>query len=1081
MPMVVVAEGGSSRPLDCKIPVRPPRHTIFAAASAAEFDSDHRSEAISDAAAVVWLSRSGAVLCAIRFDAEGQIIEDFRIWFAGFELRVQAGCRITCDDARGALLIEASGAGVSFGAAPVRGGRIEIASGARPGAGRIHFSATLSRFDASIRYFYQPDPNVATLARFAYPFTAPALNSIDVNVSMDPGDPLNAASNRLALAADGTFDSAFLSTTGLPITLAIIPDESGFAPQWDPVRGTSYLTPNGNWRLVLAGAPSASSVDVLCGLSGLEYARVTNGSIVRFVAGGPAFAPSFHTVTSNGGQAPTATGAKSLTQGPNDPPLTTAWVYFPTAAGSAASDGYYSQPHAAGLFHAAGFFLAPVSVRAAAFPPNASPAWGAPGAAFPMVPYAGVEAASAAEDYRRFELEVLGIARNDVIAELDATLEQETPGAPPALIVREVVTPQGLLSIFTDDLSRWLWLILAQNQNGPLLALKNLAAPLRTALLGNQLFLVIDDPDTLLTLCEAMFQPINIGGQNGGWNFNLSPSAWRKNPPPSSGAAAGKLPGGTVMIIKFAEKSFQDLVNDASLWSAPASGLASKDAQSILQQSIAQAKANSDQPEFQYFLNTVLQDWNGILFVNVPVPAGDFPQQLLALSAGIDMQNFVAHHLGVDLAPLHVDGGTIEVAEASLFGLIFYQDPNDLTYKGVPYDFKTLSLRVLFANSNIASFSSKIELLIGQLFSERSTLPDTDPSTYHGDNLILLGSWQQHGGENAYSFIMQGADTFGIASQVLDTVLITKAQMVTLDPPPGSTTYTARFLLWGSLRFRLIEVVPTGRPDGAAEPLDLFSFGPDGEGASNGLQFSNLFVSMSFEAANASATRVFAFQAGQMSFDPPASVPRAQSLYARFPVQATNMLQGTAGANGSAATTPASLGYIVMDTPPLPTGSLGATWFGLEMPLNLGSAGALAAKAGLKATLLVAWAPSATAPNVAAAIRLPGSHGTKSLTIEGPLKLDIGDIALIYNQTQKAYLIRFQSIALGFLSLKFPPDGKTNLLLFGDPNPQASNTTLGWYAAYKKNAPSGGQPGFSGPGDGSIVASATNGPITEQM
>jgi hypothetical protein len=144
----------------------------------------------------------------------------------------------------------------------------------------------------------------------------------------------------------------------------------------------------------------------------------------------------------------------------------------------------------------------------------------------------------------------------------------------------------------------------------------------------------------------------------------------------------------------------------------------------------------------------------------------------------------------------------------------------------------------------------------------------------------------------------------------------------------------------------------------------------------------------------------------------------------------------------------------------LTAGSLGDSWFGLQMALSLGSQGSLAAKAGFSATLLAAWAPSPKMYNVVMALQLPGSQGgSKSLTIEGPLKLNIGDIAMLYGEDQQAYLMRFANIALSFFSLKFPPGGRTNLLLFGDPKPQGTNTTLGWYAAYLKNPSKSGPSG----------------------
>jgi hypothetical protein len=159
---------------------------------------------------------------------------------------------------------------------------------------------------------------------------------------------------------------------------------------------------------------------------------------------------------------------------------------------------------------------------------------------------------------------------------------------------------------------------------------------------------------------------------------------------------------------------------------------------------------------------------------------------------------------------------------------------------------------------------------------------------------------------------------------------------------------------------------------------------------------------------------------------------------------------GTAPPASRAKTaSPRELGYLTVKTP-LVTGPLGAEWYGLDMNLSLGSRGALAGQAAINASLLAAWAPAANSPNIAAGLRLPGSDG-RSIRIAGPLSLDIGAIEIMLTQPDDGYLMRFRNVALGFLGLKFPPGGRTNVLLFGDPNPKSNNSALGWYAAYKKD------------------------------
>jgi hypothetical protein len=267
--------------------------------------------------------------------------------------------------------------------------------------------------------------------------------------------------------------------------------------------------------------------------------------------------------------------------------------------------------------------------------------------------------------------------------------------------------------------------------------------------------------------------------------------------------------------------------------------------------------------------------------------------------------------------------------------------------------------------------------------------------------------------------------------------------------PSGATgsVFTALFPLAGTLAFQ-------------QQPgFDLFSFGPTGPigptspstDMGTGLRFKNLLVSMTFTEGDPNlADRAFAFDATQASLDLSASRPRLGSLYDGFPLTAKGVLQG--------GPMPPTLGYLPLSTPPLPTGSLGPTWFGVAMDLALGTRGGLAGMAPLTASLLTAWAPgSPNAPaNVATLAMLPGTRGIKSLGLQGPLKLELGDSSIDWSPDpagNPAYVMRFNDIALSVFGLKFPSGGRTNVALFGDPNPARTASSLGWYAAYLKNAP----------------------------
>jgi hypothetical protein len=1002
-------------------------------------------EAVQDDWALVWMSMAQAPVQKLCFDSGGRITCDAVFPLASWELRIAAGSTIENGPDENTYIVRGHHeSAITFGSIPVENQTIEIGSGSSPNAGQITFSGVLSSLEEplSLRYFYSSTTGpTGPIAGFKYPiFHAGAKGSeksVPVRVHIDPAHAAHSSRNQLLINSATVANSNFLSVAGEALSLTVIPNESAFKYEWDPVEERLYPVPMGNWKVSRGTTGPIGNIDLMCGLSGLEYAKVGEGSIIRFVPGAPAYAPHFPTPSQTD-----STQALSSDCPGSPVPVNTAWVYFKhsgpagfnqppvlrAATGPIGPQGYYSQPVQGGLFQpdVTDPFLQVLQLQTADFPPNAPPVFDTEEPSFPMVPYAGVrpEVKAKSELYNRFEIEVLGPMRSNAIFAMNQPdgrrpVPATGPTGPMA------VTPQGMLSTFSWDYSIWRRLIMATTGHGATLELRDLNLTLRAALLTNQLFLVVSDPKVLASYCTVLFPELNISG----WSFNLSPDAWRSD---------------TVLILKFAENSLESLINDLSLWTAPGSKLNNgANTQKILRDSIAEARAKSDEPEFQYFLNTVLKDWNGILFLNLTVPPNDLPPQLRGLAAGLNIQSFKAHHLGVNLSPVEVTSGRIQINDSALFALIYYEDPKHLSYEGNPYAFKVLSLRVLFVNSDVSSFSSRIELLVGELFGEPSHLEMSD----HGDNLILTGVMQKRGDEESYSFTEQGTDSFVIESQVLDTVVITQAQFVTL-PQEKPNLVSTRFLLWGALRFKEL-----------AE-LDLFSFGREGlTGPMGQLAFSNLIVSMDYGSVAPTGPTgpsgpiappgprqtSFRFDAGQMVFDLGTSRARPQSLYSRFPLQVTGMVQG------DSKTMPTDLGFIPVASP-INAGSLGNPWFGLQMALSLGSPGGLASQAGFSATLLAAWAPSKQAYNATIGIRLPGSEGgSKTVTIQGPLKLSIGDIALLFNKKEEAYLMRFSNIALGLLGKKFPSGGRTNMLLFGDPNPRGANTTLGWYAAYAKN------------------------------
>jgi hypothetical protein len=530
-----------------------------------------------------------------------------------------------------------------------------------------------------------------------------------------------------------------------------------------------------------------------------------------------------------------------------------------------------------------------------------------------------------------------------------------------------------------------------------------------------------------------------------GWTFNISPNTWDSWDD-----------GNTILVFKFYGKSVLDLANDTSTWTSGSAfngsvQKAQADLVAVIQDGI---NRSAGEPEFADFASLVQSpNWNGILILRAYIPLAEMPPQLQGIAAGINPSLFYAHHIGVNITPVQRTGNNLSLQDSSLFGLIYYDDSQDLTYNNKSdYQFKVLTLKVLFKNSAIVSFASQIELYINRLFGELAIQEDSE----HGNNIILNGVYQKQGDTESYVFSEQGDNVYKMSSKVLYDVEVLKAQFNSVIPPGGvgvGEFAKADFILWGNLHF--IE----------QDLFDVFSFGKGeavgGQTTDGRLSFSNLLIHMSFmpdpPAGEDAPDPTFTFDAGQIAFDLAKSAARPNSLYNHFPLKLKGFIQA------KEKTSPTDLGYLPIDSP-LNLSSLAYPWYGLQFELNLGGPGGLAAKIDFTATLVAAWAPGKNL-SVFLGIKLPGSSGaSKELTIESVLKLSIGGIEFQVSG-DSTYMLKFDNIALKFFLVKFPPSGQTAIYLFGDPNNQ-DNTTLGWYAAYakdKKKPQSPKQPNELGP------------------
>jgi hypothetical protein len=221
------------------------------------------------------------------------------------------------------------------------------------------------------------------------------------------------------------------------------------------------------------------------------------------------------------------------------------------------------------------------------------------------------------------------------------------------------------------------------------------------------------------------------------------------------------------------------------------------------------------------------------------------------------------------------------------------------------------------------------------------------------------------------------------------------------------------------------------------------------------LYFSDLAVDMNFVLDNDTGEamdRTFIFDPHRMAFDISLSTPRANSLFTNFPIRLSGLIYGEEG-DGK----PSELGFmpIIIDSPtPVSAQALTSRWYSLVYDLNLGSMGALAARAGFLSELSTAWSPDTAVRRLTAGVKLPGvGGGQKALSLQNVLNINIQSFTFISSYLEEAdkqllsYLLRFNNVKLSILGKKLPGAADTQFILFGDATGTDKNT-LAWYAAY---------------------------------
>ncbi|MEL6133152.1 MAG: hypothetical protein AAFR59_07265, partial [Bacteroidota bacterium] len=710
----------------------------------------------------------------------------------------------------------------------------------------------------------------------------------------------------------------------------------------------------------------------------------------------------------------------------------------------------------------------------------------------PLTPYANVLGPTSTSDeiavYTTFESQVISKRRKALIVAQNTTARATKSRARRMTLAAEdstftsSTTPQGLISHVLHG-GGWSLLNLAQNNvdggspeylypegESPTdpsqyqLSFINLSQTLQSAFLTNQQFLVVTLKDSLGSLFS---QSGESGGQPSSdpvFNNKMSIEGWPFDL--NVGIDNSYADYKNVLIFKFCEGTLIDRAKNPKSWTQAdtfnvPSGTGSDEAyqqivsiSSWIQDYIAKAEsayetglqnpATNQAILFEKFHNIIHDpNWNGILALKVDVDLQEFPQQLKGLISGINLKNFNAHHFGIEINKVNASGEIKMEKNSSLFGLINYLDPvyegqliqglnpekPVLPTPGETYEFKVLQLQVLFENTAIKFFQSKVQVTMNELFSDTviGTNYPYQAGTYN--TVVLDGTYQDHkdsseqgsSGTPVYVFENTLDNLFYFDSNLLTNVEIIKIQFSTLTTDPDATEIQSRFTMWGYLNFAPLSSTVPGVDGGESvtTTLDAFSFGNgDGSGGADitrGLSYSNLYLEMSFNLSTPTIVD-FTFDPGQIVFNSNQSETRPYSLYPNFALQVNNLVIG------NSEKLPSKLGYLTISTPGLQTSGLPGDWYGLEMTLNMGTPGELAASLDFNASLLLAWSPGTKAStdiyNAVVGIKLPGtSSNAKLMSLQGVLKLAIGTLKLEYEEAQKSYLLTLSDIALKFLGL----------------------------------------------------------------
>lgn len=986
----------------------------------------------------------------------------------------------------------------------VAGGAIPFSGTLRGGVqftAYVAASSLKSTWFWGFEFFYSGTPSpVGELLPLADSVSA---DFVQLAVTLNPSDPCNDGTAEVsALAFTGStlrdnqiiptvLDSYFRTTAGEAIALVPVPGTFGTDPyparlgfnrgvQIDESQERFHTSPGGDFTPQIAGSSDHSARDLMCGLQGTELiafrpkSDTYEGDRMRFEPRQPAYSPLYPFALSSP-TGPQMDPTQPLLEGQ---PYVTSWMNVIATDGSALP--YVAQPKGLTLYGRDNVVNPSQPTLLGMVDPSVKLPPASSNAFFPLVPYSGVNEPHA--NVADFELQIIGPTRRKIIGEKSPGVAPSRtavfrPGTAADSAPYNTTTPTGFLVTVEDGV--WKKILLGQNVEPAKRQMYfcNPPAPLQQAFQTNQLFAVIANARFTGAFASggtgncgagaAFYNEMNIAdwfitatvGNNRYNDYRnvvivkgmkgalydvtadqpsglvMNPDQWTQKS--ELGAPSDIPPGGT-------EPGPPD-ANELTVLSA------------WLQDYFEAARVH---PESKYFrkFNEIARNpnWTGVLILRTNITV---PSSLAGIMAGVrDRDAFNAHHFGIEITqvtntpgqPLDVDGSS------SMFGLIYYSDPAFVAPVaagekpqavpppgGIDYEFRLLTLRVLFENTAIVEFQSWAQLTINTLFDSRvKTIEGGSNNT-----IILTGTYQEANGVGIYNLGTTDAVRCYLSdNNVINKIEITSAQMTT------QSATSSRFSLSGFLDFAVVA-------DRSGQPFDVFSFGSEytiqnekivmKNEPRKGLACSGLSIDMLF--ASDPLQNKYTFNATNVRFDVTTSTPRATSIFINFALGLQRLI------SGDKESTPANNGFASLITDATLTGVEGGTWYGLVYQLNLGTPGNLAGSVGLTSGLLTAWAPKSgpDAYSALVGLRLPGTGGgAKLISLQNVLKLSIGQLVLTFDRSTNSFLLMLTEIALRFLGLlKIPPSGSSTFFLFGNPKSGGKPSGLGWYAMYNAIKP----------------------------